>query len=336
MTKSSYSPICPTLVVCLITSLSGMLQSGLAGEMPADDFKLVKTTIAYREVNGHKILADIHRPADEQIRPVIVWIHGGALIMGHREGVHRQIRELAAKEGYAIVSIDYRLAPETKLPDIISDIEAAFRWLAEEGAKKFHLDTNRVAVAGGSAGGYLTLITGYRVQPKPKAVVALYGYGDLVGEWYSKPSPHRRHNFRQVDQREAKKQSDGTVISDSRERKGSGGLIYLHYRQKGIWPEQVSGFDRSTIARKIQPYEPLRNVSKKNPPTMLIHGTRDTDVPFQQSQMMAKELKRHQVPHRLIAIKNGEHGFGGGDRKQIDRAYAQMKAFLVKHLSADR
>ena len=45
--------------------------------------------------------------------------------MGHREGIHRQIRALAEEQGYAVVSIDYRLAPETKLPDLISDIEAA-------------------------------------------------------------------------------------------------------------------------------------------------------------------------------------------------------------------
>jgi acetyl esterase/lipase len=48
-----------------------------------------KTTIAYREVDGHKVLADVYRHDDEQVRPVLVWIHGGALIMGHREGITR-------------------------------------------------------------------------------------------------------------------------------------------------------------------------------------------------------------------------------------------------------
>jgi len=70
-------------------------------------------------------------------------------------------------------ALDYRLAPETKLPDIISDIETAFTWLGGEGAKRFHLDPDRMIVYGGSAGGYLTLVTGYRVKPKPKALVAL-------------------------------------------------------------------------------------------------------------------------------------------------------------------
>ena len=96
--------------------------------------EVIKATVTYREVDGHKILADVYRPDDEQVRPVIVWIHGSALIMGHRESIPTRIRELAAAKSYAVVSIDYRLAPETKLPEIISDIEAAFRWLARDGA----------------------------------------------------------------------------------------------------------------------------------------------------------------------------------------------------------
>ncbi len=157
----------------------------------ADD-ELIKTTVTYREVDGHRILADVHRPRGTQICPVIVWIHGGGLIMGHREGIPGQIRTLAEEHGYAVVSIDYRLAPETKLPSLISDVEAAFTWLAEEGAEQLHLNPDRLVVAGASAGGYLTLITGYRVRPRPRALVSIFGYGNLIGDWYATPSPHPR------------------------------------------------------------------------------------------------------------------------------------------------
>src|SRR5262245_12734835 len=50
----------------------------------AAEISFKKTTVAYREIDGHKILADVHRPQDAKIRPVIVWIHGGALITGNR------------------------------------------------------------------------------------------------------------------------------------------------------------------------------------------------------------------------------------------------------------
>ena len=232
------------------------------------------------------------------------------------------------------MSIDYRLAPETKLPELISDIEAAFHWLAGDGARLFHLDPHRIVVSGESAGGYLTLVTGFRVRPRPKALVSLYGYGDLLGDWYSTPSPHPRHNSRKITREEAAKQTDGIVISDARRRKGNGGLIYLHYRQNGIWPREVSGFDLAKIAEKIAPFEPVRNVTPDYPPTLLIHGTQDTDVPYEQSRMMAKQLEQHGVPFLFKPITNGEHGFGGGDPTEIEDAYRVLREFIVRHLAA--
>ena len=68
---------------------------------------------------------------------------------------------------------------------------------------------------------------------------------------------------------------------------------------------------------------------------MLIHGTADTDVPFEQSELMAEQFKRHGVPHRLVSIENGEHGFGGGDLDRIKSAYDAMGAFIVRHLSVE-
>jgi len=311
----------------------------------AAETSLKKTTVAYREVNGHKILADVYRPEDAKIRPVIVWIHGGALIMGNRELDSLEGREdvtrfdflaFAKAEGYAIVSIDYRLAPETKLPDIIGDIEEAFRWLGSDGAKQFHLNPRRVVVAGASAGGYLTLVTGYRVRPKPKALVALYGFGDLIGDWSSKPNPYPRYNLSEISREEAESQTDGTVISDSNERKGDGSLIYMYCRQNGLWSEEVSGFARSTIADMVTPFEPIRNVTPDWPPTLLIHGTQDTDVPYEQSELMAKKFKEKGVPFTLIPIDYGEHGFEGGDLQKIKEAYKALAKFIKEHLNSKR
>jgi acetyl esterase/lipase len=322
-----------------------------------------KTTVAYREIDGHKILADVYRPQDTTIRPVIVWIHGGALITGNRdlekpeditrfllafakaggalimdnrdlenrEDVARFLLAFAKAEGCAVVSIDYRLAPETKLPDIISDIEEAFRWLAGDGANQFHLDPRRIVVVGASAGGYLTLVTGYRVWPKPKALVALYGFGDLIGDWSSKPNPYPFYNLRKISREEAESQTDGTVISDSDKRKGEGSSIYMYYRQNGLWPEGVSGFARSTIADQITPFEPIRNVTPSWPPTLLIHGTLDTDVPYEQSELMAKKFKEKGVPSTLIPIEHGEHLFEGGDPQKIRETYKAMGEFIKEH-----
>ena len=80
------------------------------------------------------------------------------------------------------------------------------------------IDPNRIVVTGGSAGGYLTLVTGYRVNPRPRALVAFWGYGDLVGDWYSRPSPHARHHTAKLTREEAFKQVSGPPVSDSRDQ----------------------------------------------------------------------------------------------------------------------
>lgn len=293
----------------------------------------VKSSIAYRTVEGHEILADVYRPDDEEVRPTIVWIHGGGLITGGRRGIDRQVRELAAARGYALVSIDYRLAPETKLPELVSDVEAAVAWAAGPGAVRFHLDSRRFVVAGASAGGYLTLTTGYRAKPRPTALVAIYGYGNLVAPWYAQPSTHPRHNRVKVPRDVADQQTDGTVVSNDRQRKGKGGLIYLYYRQNGLWPQEVSGFDRATIADRIAPFEPARNVTPDFPPTLLLHGTEDTDVPYAESRTMAQQLAKHGVSHVLKTIRGGEHGFAGGNEQDIQDAYQTLRAFIDEHLS---
>lgn len=298
----------------------------------AQDADFARSTVAYKTVGDLEILADVYRPPGEKPVPVVVWIHGGALINGHREGISSRVRNYAKDRGFALVSIDYRLAPETKLPLILEDVQDAFRWIRSDAARQFHLDVDRIAVTGGSAGGYLTLATGYLVKPRPQALVAFWGYGDLVGAWYSSPSPHPRHNRVKPSRDEAWEQVSGPPISDSRDRKGNGGLFYVYCRQTGLWPKNVSDWDPRTQADRFFPFMPVKNVTVDWPPTLMIHGTTDTDVPHEQSVMMAREFQKHKVRHKLISIENGEHGLAGGDPDDIAAAYRTAEYFLDEHL----
>lgn len=293
------------------------------------------TTHVYKTVDSLDIKADVHRPADDVIRPVLVWIHGGALINGHRESVSQRVKDMALDAGYVVVSIDYRLAPETQLPGIIEDLEDAFTWIRAKGPSLFQVDVSKIAVAGGSAGGYLTLTSGFRVEPPPTVLVAFWGYGDLVGDWYSTPSPHERHHRIKMARDEAYKQVSGPPISDSRDRQGEGGAFYQYCRQYGIWPKAVSGWDPHHEADKFFPFMPLKNVTSSYPPTLMIHGSEDTDVPYEQSAMMAEQFKAHGVEHELITIEGGEHGLGGGDPAEIDAAYNSAMAFINEHMGRD-
>src|SRR5438445_9150317 len=77
-------------------------------------------TYTFKTVGELPIKADVYRLPGDEVRPVIVWIHGGALISGTRvNGPNAEQRKRYLKAGYVIVAIDYRLAPETKLTGII-------------------------------------------------------------------------------------------------------------------------------------------------------------------------------------------------------------------------
>src|SRR5581483_3664731 len=105
----------------------------------------VPRTEVYKKVDGLDLKADIFSGAEGK-RPAIVWIHGGALIMGGRRSVPQQLRQRLLNAGFAIVSIEYRLAPETKLPGIIDDLRDAFRWVRAEGPR-LNIDPERIAAA---------------------------------------------------------------------------------------------------------------------------------------------------------------------------------------------
>ena len=96
----------------------------------------------------------------------------------------------------------------------------------------------------------------------------------------------------------------------------------------------VSGFDPNTEAEKIAPFEPVRNVDDHYPPTLMIHGTADTDVPHDQSVQMVEQFKAHKIPYQLISIAHGEHGLGGGNPDEIAAAYEQARKFIVHALEA--
>lgn len=315
--------------VCVLVALTILTAMSVSDTSAADS----PTTYTYKKVGDLEIKADVYGGAAGASKPVLVWIHGGALIGGNRNGFDRRICNPLLEAGCVVVSIDYRLAPETMLPEIIADVEDAFRWVREQGPQLFGADPKRIGVAGGSAGGYLTLTSGFRVEPRPQALVSLFGYGDLIGDWYSTPSTYPRHNKHKPTEAEAREQVSGPPISDDRDRKGQGFLFYEWCRQHGAWPKGVSGWDPHQEPEKFYPFMPLKNVTAEYPPTVLIHGTADTDVPYEQSVLMDAELKRGGVEHEFISLENGEHGFGGADKQKLEEAYAAAVKFLKAKLS---
>ncbi len=88
---------------------------------------IVKNTLAYKSVEGHEILLDTHVGPTTTKRPAVTWIHGGRLIFGTRMWLPEEQLKRYSAAGYAVFSIDHRLVPETKLPEILEYIRDAYQ-----------------------------------------------------------------------------------------------------------------------------------------------------------------------------------------------------------------
>jgi len=291
----------------------------------------------FKHVENLDISLDFYPSQNTSPAPLIVWIHGGALMMGTRRWMHPVQRQLLHEAGFAQASIDYRLAPEAKLPKITSDIRDAFHWLEQEAAR-LNIDAARLGVLGHSAGGYLSLMAGCCLGLRPKAIAAFYGYGDIIGDWYAKPDPFYCQQPL-VSEADAQAAVGERPIADAAD--GSRGTFYLFCRQQGLWPKAVLDVDPHENPEAFFPYCPVRNVTADFPPTLLLHGTADTDVPYEQSVMMADALAKAGVTHELVTIPDGAHSFDNrvkpehlesGEQPEAVAALRQVVTWFGKHV----
>jgi acetyl esterase/lipase len=144
--------------------------------------------------------------------PLVIWFHGGGLLQGNKENLPPHLRRLpqhsfAGDQHIAVISPNYRLAPQVPIIDILSDITSVFSFvktrlndqLKKEGRGEYVIDTERICVSGGSAGGYLALIAGiqvpksasdevvggYRGEGGIKCIAPFYPITDLTDEFWS-------------------------------------------------------------------------------------------------------------------------------------------------------
>ena len=289
-------------------------------------------TYTYKTAGGCEIQADVYG-ADRSVRKRgLIYIHGGALIGGSRKTVPNLVPDLLRKLGYVVVLVDYRLAPETKLPQIINDVEDGVQWVRTKGPKLFNLDPDRLAIAGDSAGGYLTLMTGFRVKPRPTVLAVFWGYGDITSPWYSKPDPFYLRQPH-VTKEQAYSAVGATPCLTAPPEHNQRHHFYLYCRQNGFWPKGVSGHDPDTESKWFDDYCPVRNVSREYPPTFLLHGTADTDVPCEESKKMAEKMAQAGVKHELILVPGGGHGLQETTPAEWERIYARVSGFVKSRMT---
>ena len=155
-------------------------------DTPLDNIACDNFTIPARD--GHSLAARLYRdsqPADG-LQPVMLYFHGGGYVVGSLDSHDALCRRLAAQGGFAVLTVDYRLAPEWRFPTPVQDACDAGNWLVHEGATR-GLDATRVALAGDSVGATLATVLSIisvrdpqELALKPKAQLLAYPVTDTT------------------------------------------------------------------------------------------------------------------------------------------------------------
>ena len=138
---------------------------------------------------GGPMAIRIYRPKDA-LRAALVYFHGGGWVVGSLESADASCRALANRSRCVVISIDYRLAPETKFPGAVDDAYAATCWVADNAAE-LRIDPSKIAVGGASAGGNLAAAVALVARERGEPKIAFQLLTVPVTELSSKAESHR-------------------------------------------------------------------------------------------------------------------------------------------------
>ncbi|MEM8897994.1 MAG: alpha/beta hydrolase [Bacteroidota bacterium] len=315
------------LGIFLIPSLS----HAQAEEQPP--LEIQQSTFVYKRVDRANIEATLFQLKETTSpTPVIIWIHPGALLFGSKDNLPEEQMKFYLSKGFSVVSIDHRLAPASSVEEILTDVIDAATWIRTEGEDLLKVDPERMYMVGHSAGAYLALLAANTMEEPPQAVISFYGYGDILDDWAHTPDKHYSQMEAVNAEEVASSLDTSTRTSASVEERFS---YYIYTRQKGIWASTVSQLNREKHVEELTSLSPSLDMRKDFPPTLLIHGDKDTDVPFSESQKLVQTLSQNKTPHKLIEMKGYGHVFdifeGGLGNVEIAEVFDQIDTFLNKY-----
>ncbi len=270
---------------------------------PADralgDRVVVRRDLVYGEGGGRPLKLDLvlPQPEPEKPLPLIVFVHGGAWRGGDKAGGVGRVAPFVATGNYVGATIGYRLSGEAAWPAQIHDCKAAIRWLRAN-AKQYHIDPDRIGVWGSSAGGHLVNMLGTSA-----GVEALEGAGGSPG-----------HSTRVQ-----------CVVPFC----GPTNFLAPQRFEGGRRPSAVDMLLGGSVEEHRElagEASPITHVSADDPPFLLVHGTADPIVPFEQAEMFHEALKEAGVDVTLVRIVGGDHAVGG------EEVMRRVAAFFEKHL----
>jgi acetyl esterase len=265
-----------------------------------------KQGVEFARPGGKPLLLDLHVPNGPGPFPAAILVHGGGFDQGSRSTNVRPLFEPLANAGFAWFSIDYRLAPEAKLPQSSEDVYSAIRWVKVH-AREYHVNPAKIAIIGESAGGLLVNYVGTHELPDTKiaAVVDFYGPTD-----YGKLALARRDHPERFN-----------MASINRHAANGGGIHFFGVEQ----------LDDAGLL-KLRQLAPIAAVHKGMPPFLCIHGTKDDQVSYEQTPEFCDAMHKVEVTCDIITIEGGGHGMSGWKAPDMQHWKPEMIAWLKKTL----
>lgn len=259
----------------------------------------VEKGIEYGKGGDVTLKLDLYAPKHlAEPAPAVIFIHGGAWKGGSREVYHYYCTKFA-EQGYVAATISYRLTGVAPFPAAVEDAKCAVRWLRAN-AERLDVDPDRIGVAGGSAGGHLSMMVGYAPDMKEldgdgghsdtssrvQAVVDLYGPTDLTTDFAI---------------------SRGEVIN------------FLDGKK----------FDQAPDLYRLA--SPITYVTKDDPPTLILHGSIDEVVPIEQAELLVAKLQENGLVFEYDRVEGWPHAMDLADG--VNRhCLAKMLEFFGEHL----
>jgi alpha-L-fucosidase 2 len=264
-----------------------------------------KQGVEFGRPGGKPLLLDLHVPDGAGPFAAAILVHGGGFDEGSRSTNVRPLFQPLADAGFAWFSVDYRMAPEFHFPEARADLDAAIQWVKAHAAE-YHVDPNRIALIGESAGGYLVNYAGTHYTPgtRVRAVVDFYGPVDYEALSIERRDHPERFNMESVRRHFAQ----------------GGGMRFF-----GAEELNAEGL------AKLRAVAPLRAVHKGMPPFLAIHGTKDDQVPYSQSTSFCEAIRKAGSECELVTIEGGGHGMGWKE-PSMQHWRGEMIAWLKKML----
>ena len=288
---------CPTILSAQATS-----------EVPPD--VMIKRDLVFLAADRKEKL-DLYRPAKKEsnkLLPAVVIIHGGGWVGGDKAGKREFVSGVTlAKAGYVAVSVNYQTRKGKRWPTNLQDCKNAVRWLRKN-SQELGVDGTKIGVIGGSAGGHLALMLAYTGDHKKLSPDDLYpGISDAVNAC--------------VDMYGITNLLTRRVT----EKEGNPGEELKEHR--------LFKQDRNEAPVKWKNASPVSYVSKNSPPTLILHGTKDTVVDRDQSKELFASLQKAGVPSELQLLEGVGHAWPL-KTKQLDLR-SKVVEFFDRHLRAN-